>query len=504
MERINKKADYWSIILLFVFSIVFVFFNSKNSPLYLFNEWGDVNIYFTIGKGIANGLTPYKDLFDHKGPFIFFIYSIAYLLSNTSFTGVYILECIALFINILFAFKMAKLYLNRNFSLIVAFIYAVFLFNKSYYGGSAEEFISVFITIGLYYFILFFREENHSKRNRQIMIQGIVFTLTFLSKLSICSFWIPILAAIFIQLLIKKQYKLIITHTIYFLIGVAITLLPFIIYFAYNNALQDAYWGYIQFNSLYAEFKPNIETIRKTGGHFFKLLRYDYITFPITLLGVFMLSFTKKYVSSIYYRIGILLSFLLSFAIICLSKYIMTYAHIVIYAYAIFGLIFIFQLISRFIKGKSQVVAVIATFFIALAIGINTKNFFYQDSDCLLRKKECNYMQKEFADIINKEKNPTLLNIGLDLGVYTKTGIIPTYKYFFYPNIPYQIFPEIRDYQMGLIKQKKPMFIVIGDKSAYYDEYKNLPALNENYKLMATYNQNSTEYDKQVFLYKKR
>lgn len=504
MEGINKKTDYWNIILLFVFSIVFVFFNSKNSPLYLFNEWGDVNIYFSVGKGIANGLIPYKDLFDHKGPFIFFIYSLAYLLSNTTFTGVYILECIALSINLFFAFKITKLYLNRNFSLIVAFIYAVFLFNKSYYGGSAEEFISVFITISLYYFILFFKEENPSKRNRQIMIQGVVFTLTFLSKLSICSFWIPILTAIFIQLLIKKQYKLIITHILYFSIGAIITLLPFIIYFAYNNALQDAYWGYIQFNSLYAEFKPDMETVRKIGGHFFKLLKYDYITFPVTLLGVFALSFTKKYINNTYYRIGILLSFLVSFGIICLSKYIMTYAHIVIYAYAIFGLIFIFQLVRKVIQESYQVIAVITISVIALLIGINTKSFFYQDTDCLLRKKDCNYMQKEFADIINKEKNPTLLNIGLDLGVYTKTGIIPSYKYFFYPNIPYQIFPEIRDYQMELIKQKEPMFIVIGDKSAYYNEYNNLPSLHENYDLIATYNQNTIEYDKQVFLYKKR
>jgi len=182
----------------------------------------------------------------------------------------------------------------------------------------------------------------------------------------------------------------------------------------------------------------------------------------------------------------------------------MTYAHMVIYVYAIFGLIFIFQLVEKYINYKKYTVPLyILSFVITLTAGIYEKKFFNENSDCLTRKIECNYMQKEFAHIITKENKPTLLNIGLDLGVYTKAGIVPPYKYFFYPNIPYHIFPEIRDYQIKLIEQKDPMFIVMGSNAAFFNMYIKLPALQKNYELISVYNQD-TEFDKQVFLYKRK
>ena len=56
-------------------------------------------------------------------------------------------------------------------------------------------------------------------------------------------------------------------------------------------------------------------------------------------------------------------------------------------------------------------------------------------------------MQKEFAKVINKEANPTLLNLGLDRGVFTAADIVPSYKYFFHPYIPDEVFPNIKNYQ---------------------------------------------------------
>lgn len=504
MEKKSRLSEKMIPILLLFFSIVFVFFNSKNSPLYLFNEWGDVNIYFSVGKGMMNGLVPYRDLFDHKGPLIFFIYGLAYLISNVSFTGVFVLQSIALFINLLFAYKLAKIYLNNLFSFITAIIYAYLLFTKTYYGGSAEEFISVFVTISFYYFILYFRDNQQTQKiiNKQMFIHGLMFGLAFLSKLSVCVFWFPLISSVACVLICNKQFKNLFIFSFYFLLGFIATLIPFIFYFALNGALNESYFGYITFNSLYAEFNPGLPLLRKIVVHFYKLTINEYISFPLILLGLFLLVFSKKYIDNVVYRIGILFSFVFSFSLICLSKYIMTYAHIVIYVYAIFGLIFLFDFFQKYVKEHAIIYAV--SFTIVLVLGVYNKNFFDQDIDCLLRKKECKYMQKEFADIINKEQNPTLLNIGLDLGVYIKAGLVPSYKYFFYPNIPYHVYPEIRDFQMNLIVNKEPMFVVIGNRSAFYNEYSHLPALKENYNLISTFEQNNVEYDDWVFLYKRK
>lgn len=72
---------------------------TKSSPLYSLNDWVDSNAFFTMGKGIINGKIPYKDLFEQKGPLLYFIHGISYIISNKTFIGVFILEVLS-FINL--------------------------------------------------------------------------------------------------------------------------------------------------------------------------------------------------------------------------------------------------------------------------------------------------------------------------------------------------------------------------------------------------------------------
>ena len=69
---------------------------STGSPLYATNFWTDTNIYFTIGRGMRQGLMPYTDLFDHKGPLLYVLYALGALVSDTSFFGVFLLEVASL------------------------------------------------------------------------------------------------------------------------------------------------------------------------------------------------------------------------------------------------------------------------------------------------------------------------------------------------------------------------------------------------------------------------
>ena len=70
---------------------------TTSSSLYATNFWTDTNIYFTIGRGMTQGLMPYRDLFDHKGPLLYMIYALAALMSDTSFIGVFCLLSFPLF-----------------------------------------------------------------------------------------------------------------------------------------------------------------------------------------------------------------------------------------------------------------------------------------------------------------------------------------------------------------------------------------------------------------------
>jgi hypothetical protein len=63
---------------------------TRSSFLYPMNNWDDVNSYFTMGKGMMNGLVIYRDLYEQKGPYLYFLYGLAYLISHRTFAGVFI------------------------------------------------------------------------------------------------------------------------------------------------------------------------------------------------------------------------------------------------------------------------------------------------------------------------------------------------------------------------------------------------------------------------------
>ncbi len=61
--------------------------------LFLFDRYayhGDAAFYFTIGKSILNGLTPYRDIFDPKPPGVFIVSAISFFLVHSHMLGNYL------------------------------------------------------------------------------------------------------------------------------------------------------------------------------------------------------------------------------------------------------------------------------------------------------------------------------------------------------------------------------------------------------------------------------
>ena len=145
-----------------------MFFCTKSSPIYVLNDWYDANAYFTMGKGLMNGSIPYKDLFDHKGPFLYFLYGIGYLINNNSFFGVFILQIIAMSINIVCTFKISEIYnLSRRAAFITATLIPITMLSDGFYiiannfgGGSPDEFVVPIFSVILYFFIKLLKKQD--------------------------------------------------------------------------------------------------------------------------------------------------------------------------------------------------------------------------------------------------------------------------------------------------------------------------------------------------------
>ena len=73
-----------------------------------------------IGKAMKEGKIVYKDIFDHKGPILFFIQMIGQYICDGRF-GIFLLQILALFISNIFLYKSACFFTTNKKALLSIF-----------------------------------------------------------------------------------------------------------------------------------------------------------------------------------------------------------------------------------------------------------------------------------------------------------------------------------------------------------------------------------------------
>lgn len=498
MIRSEFKQDKKTFIALAIYAFVLMFFCSKMSPLYPFNEWSDINLYFNIGKAIANGQVLYTEAFDHKGPLIFFIYAIGYLISNTSFVGMYIIESIAWVFMIYAAYFTARLFVGKVYAFVVALVFPVLMLSHTCEGGSAEEFISICMVISMYFFIRYFKESHTVIHPPKFMlIHGVMLSIALFIKINLVVFWFFPLLAIFVCILYHKQYRNLIENVIAVLIGMLIIALPICLYLIVNKALGEAWNIYIVLNKSYAGVYKILETLEIMAVRFYLRLRFETFEFLLILVGAFY--FPIKYLPNKWGKVAIPLSFIAVYCIIFITPQYVYYYSIPYYVFSLPACIVLCQFIRLNSNWKVYTICTV----LALIWGIRQRNFFNIELMDLITRKEQPSLVNKFGKHISEEKDPVVLNLGLNLsnGLFTKLGLKPTLKYFITPNLSHEIYPVMRDTQTQYIVNREPQFILINDRDNNYEYFIHLPAFVDNYERIETFggDPNTSTY----FLYKR-
>ena len=151
MKRESLKIEYLIILL---YSVMIKFFMSIYSIRFseIFTD-NDGAIYYVIGKAMMNGKVLYKDIFDHKTPYVFFANAAASIFEKNHL-GLFILEIIILSVTLIFTYKFLKLFTTKFRSLIGTFILGILLnipqITFSY--SRTEEYAIAFMMVALYIF----------------------------------------------------------------------------------------------------------------------------------------------------------------------------------------------------------------------------------------------------------------------------------------------------------------------------------------------------------------
>lgn len=485
-----KKNGTSLLLFAFIIAVVGITFFSSSSFFYPINEWQDVNIYYTIGKGISHGLVPYRDLIDQKGPIIFFLYCIAYLLTPNSFVGLSILQICSMTVFLYYIGKIAKMIVGGRFTSFIQITIAVLVFSSAAYhtGGSAEEFVMALWAISMYDLLRIC--QSRSIDGWMAWRNGLIIGLVLFIKFNLLGFWAMLCITAIIVVSLKKKIRSQLQMMSYFILGFFLITLAVLFYYLINGAIQDLFLRYFYDNLfLYSSIAKReaqhleiIEKFRNIVGNVYGSFMQERI-FNIIITVGFVVSLNKKTISWIKRHLFMVISAGSSFMAMAAGAYwgegfheyyILVFAGFLVFPLCAFA-VWAEGGYSKLLNiCKNRVVWVVATYL--LIAFVFTWNLSSTTQNFMKPKEET--IQFKVASHI--EEGSTLLNYGfLDSGFYFASKTLPNVPYFFRMNFTYEELPNMYDAQKKYVEDGLCRYVVTRQKSG--EDISDITKINPDY-----------------------
>lgn len=452
---------------------------TRSSFLYCINDWDDANSYFTLGKALLHGMVPYRDLFDQKGMYLYFFYGLAYLVSHTTFFGVFLLEIIEGTFTMFAFYKTLSLFVKKETALILTpFSYMVLLVSPAFYwGGCAEEMNLSFIAWGLFWILKYFKEDYAAGKTmdaKTLFLGGFMAGMIANIKFIDLGFYFAWMMCIFFAFLALKDVKGGFKACFIFLGGMALPFVPWFIYFLIKRSLYWWFYGTIYINvfvysNLDSDGPGLVQRVIDLAKILLNVARNNSSFFVFVIPGVLWYMFGKgrKWLE----RFQMLaLCFFLFLGIYVggagIGYYAVPLAVFAVLGFAFVGVIIEFAVdkiglhnangtkIKKEYLGYVGQVAVIAVCMVFIWNCSSNISF-------MSVKKEDHFLFK-FKEIVDQTENPTVLNYrSLDTGLATVCDALPAGYWFQTQTLPIDsIWDEQKSYMIDGI----PKFVICRDE----------------------------------------
>ena len=248
IQQINTKhiIKFFCAVVVAALAVFFVLLQSPLLPRTNLYPYTDSSVFQLIAEMLLDGGMPYRDVFDHKGPLIYLIDALGYLIHGDA--GIWVLEFGALFVTeILWYFSFRLLDLPRIWSLILS-VLLLFGVGGSLEGGNfLEEFSLPFLSFTAYSYLKISNKGCLSKIN--LVLLGLSCFAILMLKFPAVLIQIPFLIAICFLLFKRNQLG---RGTAAFLLGLFIPTLIICCWLFLNDALNSFVDDYILYNLFYA------------------------------------------------------------------------------------------------------------------------------------------------------------------------------------------------------------------------------------------------------------
>lgn len=478
--RFKRQLPFLGIFVLY--SFVILLFCSRTSPLFVLDDYVDANVYFTMGKGWVHGKVPYLDLFDHKGPLLYLLYALAYLVNRTGFLGVFLIQVAFMAATQYFCYKIAALYgLRWKAALLVAFLVpapilasGIFATAREFGGGSPEELAIPFMAAGLWLVLRYYKNFAGYQKpaGHMFFTLGAATGCVLMLKLNLVAMFAGLVLPLFFDMLRRGKIKIFFLNLMWFALGGAAIVAPYLVYAVATGSLSAFLEAYYSFNVSYAGMLTKgfwdtvFSAVNQAAGQLFS----DWPRGMVTVLGfVYVLFGDRRF--ALFARAGVALSGLLLYGAIGTSP--LAYYRIPAMLYCLFGIIGVACLIKHLAKGRLPLagkadraegtVLPLAAVGLVLFYTIGGNGLMTAPLLRFNAEAEAVPFQKTVLAMMENDapENRTVLEVlNVGCGIYTLGDFVPESRFFYIPNIPHENYATARNSQLEDIRAGKYKYVL--------------------------------------------
>ncbi len=396
--------------------------------------WGriDSSWFFTAGKAWMNGMMPYVDFSDSKGPLLWLIYGIGYVMSNYSFVGVWVLTCVNYLVVLWFLYGIARLFVDSRWLAYAVAVFMIFVYFNTFihYETKSEDFCQPYIAMGMWAALRVIYSKRATESGLIHMFKqgawmiGVAMGVTLLMKFTVAlmiSFFAIILCVVAHRSRSIKIWCLIWRMCVGFLL----VSLPFVIYFVLCGNLDDFIKEYFILTSKISSHRPRVNVIGWlfSGGFLSGLI----ITMSLSTGSAFI--YAKRYA-------WVPLAAFYWFLLITVQNAEWVYYYYSCMVFMVFGFIAIAKCCSRFLRTKMSKSLVLVT--LCFVVGFMFSNHVAN----LLNFKPVNHTHNEdyrliigeyyqHVQMVKRVNEPRIVffNCNNVINVADETGGLPGCKY---------------------------------------------------------------------------
>lgn len=246
----NYKAPSWMVgvevtLILVLAVIILLPVNPSNMPY----ASPDSGVFLYTGWRILHGEIPYKDVWDHKTPIIFYLDAFGLLLGGGTVWGVWCIEVLSLFVAMLFSYFLLKRLFNISTSAVITTVWAANLLFLIAGGNLTTEYTLPLQFASMW---LFYQWQKNDGGIEYPFWVGVLGGFEFLTRQNAVGMVFSIVVVLIIYRWRTGMPQKLFHELICIFIGGFIPVAIFTIYFAYNGALADFWSAAFVYNFFYS------------------------------------------------------------------------------------------------------------------------------------------------------------------------------------------------------------------------------------------------------------